>query len=578
VTMDSNLLESNLLLFAHTSPKLAIHIAEVTAKCPPPHAKEWFSFVPVGEAEVIYVFGIGDGEAYLEAKNWLHADPKRRLIFFEDQLGILRHFLEGAVAGELLRDPQAELHGFSKLSNEMFKDIGWSAVLQPVFVTAIPDYAKHRGEEAQEFEQLVLYESSRKDGIVDEYLKFGIVFYRNFYRNILALPDSYRGSAMFGQFPGVPAIICGAGPSLEKQLPLLKTLSDKALIIAGGSALKALQEGGVFPHFGAGIDPNPAQADRIRDWEGDVPFFYRPRMHSAAFNLIRGPRLYLNGAGGYDTAQWFEENLGISGKSLDEGHNVVNFCTEIAHELGCNPIIFVGADLAFTNRAAYAPGVVEKTHEISETTISRPDIYGQPVETLWKWVAESEWLAKYAEDHPDLTMINATEGGIGIPGVSNLPLSDVMIKGSDSLKKMIQEKMKPLTISLEEVLDLMREMSVSLTTIIASFETMIQEIEPVRKKIVEGEILETLQTGLAVLTETELVEEPAYQAVLDIFNTMYARIHHQEFRDVKLIEDDQKQQLKILELTESKYRFLKAVAEANKLLLQDSLYTQRGSK
>jgi len=567
-------LESNLVHFAHSSPQLAIHVAEIAPEIPPPHTPGWFSSLSLGNAEVIYVFGIGSGEAYLEVQDWLHADPKRRLIFFEDRLGILRSFLESEVASHLLQDPQAELYGFTTLSNEIFQDVGWNALLQPVFATAIPAYAENRKSRANEFEQLVLYECSHKNEIVDEYLKFGIVFYRNFYRNILSLADSYQGSALFGQFTEIPAIICGAGPSLEKQLPKLKTLSDKALIFAGGSALKALQKGGVIPHFGAGIDPNPTQADRLIGWEGDVPFFYRPRMHDKAFQAIRGPRLYLNGAGGYDTAEWFEEKLGIAGPVLDEGHNVVNFCTEIARELGCNPIIYVGADLAFTNRAAYAPGVVENSHEISEGAISRPDIYGNPVDTLWKWVAESEWLAKYADEHPDLTMINATEGGIGMRGIPNQPLNEIAFEKSYPFSEMIHEKItqaKLTQVTTEKIHALMHELEASLETLVSSFETLIEETRSVREKLNRGESPETLQTGLAVLTETELVEEPACRAVVEIFNTMYMRIHHQDVRDLKRVKDLADRQMKTLDLTEAKYRFLKAVVEANLLLLRDSL-------
>jgi len=56
-----------------------------------------------------------------------------------------------------------------------------------------------------------------------------------------------------------------------------------------------------------------------------------------------------------------------------------------------------------------------------------------------------------------------------------------------------------------------------------------------------------------------------------MFNTMYARVHHQEFRDVKSLGDLKERQLLTLELTEAKYQFLMAAAQANLLLLKQAI-------
>ena len=83
------------------------------------------------------------------------------------------------------------------------------------------------------------------------------VFFESFYRNIFHLPESYSCNGLAGQFANVPAIICGDRPSLHKNIELLKTLTDRALIFAGNFLLNILNEYGIIPHFGAGVDPNP---------------------------------------------------------------------------------------------------------------------------------------------------------------------------------------------------------------------------------------------------------------------------------------------------------------------------------
>ena len=45
------------------------------------------------------------------------------------------------------------------------------------------------------------------------------------------------------------------------------------------------------------------------------------------------------------------------------------------------------------------------------TVCERNDIHGNPVYTLWKWITEAKWISDFAENHPELTILNATEGG-----------------------------------------------------------------------------------------------------------------------------------------------------------------------
>lgn len=566
--------ETNLELFAHNNPQAAIHVSEAVSQIPSQFPGGWFSTLPHEHIQVLVFFGIGVGEGYKEALPWLRHNPSRRLIILEDNLNILRHFLESEAATELLTDPQVELFAFFQLSEEdpIIRRIGWNLVQQEILPAAIPYYAETRSQDAKEFEQVILYEAFRKNQIVEEYLDYGIVFYRNFYRNLLSLHKSYQGNRLFGKFEGIPAMICGAGPSLDKHLPLLKDLSEKALIFGGGSALKALVKGGIVPHFGAGIDPNPMQLDRMKGCPSDLPFFYRPRMYFKALEEVHGPHLYINGAGGYDTAEWFEEQLGISHKILDEGHNVVNFCTEIARELGCSPIIFVGMDLAFTGDAAYAGGVSEEKHSISHEVI-RPDIYGKPVRTLWKWISESDWLSRFVHENPELQFFNATEGGIGFRGVSNIPLSEVPLTKRFPLQDMIRSAVEGAAmpeVTADKVLELFHVLETSLEKLLSLFDTLIEESQKVRQQVSSGEIPETLQTGLAVLAETELTEEPAYSAVLEMFNTMYSHIYHYKISQLKFISDPRRRQIRTLEEMEVKYHFLRRTVEANLLLLRDA--------
>jgi hypothetical protein len=519
-------------------------------------AKRWFKSLHLEGKQVIYVFGIGLGYYYRALRRWLKADISRAVIFLECDLAVIYRFFDTTTATQLLKDPQAYLYYFQDLqeSQEIFNTLYWNFICTQMVVTSLKSYARYYPKLTADLQHKLVYEAAVKNSLVEEYLRYGANFFKNFYANLIYLPDSYSGDAMFQRFHGTPAIICGAGPSLLKHLPLMHTLRDKALIFAGGSALNAFSHDSLLPHFGAGIDPNPTQLLRLATSNGfETPFFYRNRLLPQAFRKIHGPKLYITGAGGYDVANWFEEELGIeAGEELHEGLNVVNFCVEIAKRMGCNPIIFVGMDLGFTDMQSYAAGVEKNvritkkqltaTGDFNNDGVLRRDIYGKPFYTLWKWIAESEWIGEYAQLHPEVHFINATEGGLGIPGIPNIPLQEVAnthLQQSYDLDGLvhnaIQDSPLPPTVTKERVFELMRTMEESamrckehLTILIEETEKTILHLEA------EGTLPDILQSGRAALSETELGEEIAYTYILELFNHIYSRVLGVSLRHIRM--------------------------------------------
>lgn len=512
-------------------------------------AQEWFSHLDIDQATLLYVYGIGLGYYYEAAKQWLQSNPERRLIFLEEDLAVLYRLLETKRAESLLKDPQVQLVYFTSLMADraIFNELAWNGLFCTTEISSLKLYAEANQNGLIQLKHQLTHDAVQTAALVDEYLQYGIVFFRNFYPNLLELPKAYLGNALFGGFPQVPAIICGAGPSLAKNLDVLKTLKDQALIFAGGSALNALASNNFLPHFGAGVDPNQAQYERLSTTcRHPVPFFYRNRLFHDALKLIKGPRLYLTGSGGYDVAEWFEEQLGIKGENLDEGHNIVNFCIQIAHALGCNPIILVGVDLAFTGNKTYAEGIVEETHfnaqeamDFDQSPIVQNDIHGQPVHTLWKWVTESEWVGEFAKNHPEVDFINATEGGIGFDGIPNMPLAQVKeayLKPIENLQSRLLQSIQahPLSeISADRIQELMQALKKSLENCVEHFSIISHELQTLMQAAQQGQsIPDSLSTPAVTLAEMEIEEEFGYQFVLNIFNLVYLKTKNRMIQDL----------------------------------------------
>lgn len=632
--MDTNekLFHKNAALWAHTNPKPAVMLPYVdcshlifsktkqgelnlkkveNGKASYYHstydaAKEsqrWFSKLPLTDIEVIYVFGVGLGHIFHAAKKWLKQGPNHHLVFLEDDLSVIHRLLETKNGTQILLHPQVQLHHFENLEDKTspINELYWQFLTTKVTMTSLPYYTKTREDVKEQLHHKLSYDSTVRHGILQEYLEYGVAFFRNFYPNIKLLAGASLGDGIAGKFQGVPAIICGAGPSLNKHLHLLKQLEDKALIFGGGSALNSLNSVGMQPHLGAGIDPNPAQLDRLSSSNSfELPFLYRNRMEFRAFRTVHGPRLYITGSGGYDITDWFDEQLGIKGIFIDEGHNVVNFCISIAGLWGCNPIILVGMDLAYTEMQSYALGVISETSVSKEEILSsaemdsrallRPDINGKPVYTLWKWIAEAQWIGEYSQEHPESTVINATEGGIGFPHIPNASLQSVVetyLTRSYELKDRLHGEIQSRALSHiteERIQALLDELRESLTRSQEYLETLIEEAEKLIKQIdQEQQMPRTFQSGLAALAETELAEEVAYRYILNSFNVVYSKVLNRELREIiwsqKGAVPDWKVVLQRLMLNNKKLSFLRDVTRANIALIDFSmeLFKQKGT-
>lgn len=299
---------------------------------------------------------------------------------------------------------------------------------------------------------------------------------------------------------------------------------------------------------------------------------------------ITGPRLYLTGAGGYETAHWFEQELNIEGEDLEEGHNVVNFSLQIARALGCNPLILIGVDLAFTGQRFYAEGIAAnlnlkeeelKANAAADSQIVKEiDIHGKPVDTLWKWIAEARWISDFAKLYPDIQLINATEGGLGFEGIPNLRLKEAIeryLSEPQASLAQIGEIIRKHSLShvkSEKIFDLMQEMKKSLDHCVFQLSRLIEECSLLDRTIRQGGSFPAdLQTPHIALHEANLADEIGYKYLLEIFHQVFLHTRHgavQDIRSPKRRLKETEKALKMLAIQKEKWIFLRDVAQVNR--------------
>ncbi len=422
-------------------------------------------FLDLEGVEVLALVGL-DGGFYKAAREWLHADDGRVLVFLEKDVGRWQQWLKGDQAEAMLKDPQVH---FYWLSDANLDEIYARYAGKKMEVVADDHY--------REIKERLLIESHTGGRIIHEMRGHCRDLYRNFLSNLDQIGKSILGNGLFGKFAQVPAIVCGAGPSIDLQLSQLRSLRDKALIFAGGSALTAV---GDIAHFGAGLDPFDPQVDRVLGAKAfEIPFFYTGRWHKEALSVLQGTPLYL-------PSSWAEAGLG---EVLDTGHNVTNWSVEIARALGCSPIILVGVDLSYDGDAAYAEGV--GAHEEWKGPIK------DGLKTEWKWLAEAKWLGAYDKEK----LINATARGLEIEGLEHRPLRDIKFAKSWPLKEWVHAEVAMASKGLSRVVGLKQELMESLD----------------RCGMILDELDGGVRPGRAALLEVELEEEVAYETFLKPF-------------------------------------------------------------
>lgn len=250
-----------------------------------------------------------------------------------------------------------------------------------------------------------------------------------------------QGSALQGRFRGVPALICGAGPSLTPQLHRLGALRDRALLFAAGSARQALNHAGIVPHFAAVLDPDPPTDRVVEGRAKQVPLFYQLRASPALLSQSTGPMLWMSGNELLQVEQWLVEEGGITYSPFDAGWNAATFGAALALHLGCDPIILIGVDLAATDAQIYTPGVRPTCSEQASL------IQVGNVHTKRDWLAAARWLSALASAHPGTRFLNASLGGLSIEGIASLSLGEVATRDlgeSRDLARWVQTELQQL--------------------------------------------------------------------------------------------------------------------------------------
>jgi hypothetical protein len=257
--------------------------------------------------------------------------------------------------------------------------------------------------------------------------------------------DELRGLA-----DGRPAIVVSAGPSLRRNVALLRTpgLRDRCVIIAVQTVVKHLLAEGIRPHFVTAIDYHEISKRFYEGLTADmvegVTLVVEPRANAAIVDAFPGD-IRLPGDDFLDAVVGAEPGARAR---LTPAATVAHQAYYLARYLGADPVMVIGQDLAFTDGQYYAPGAA-----IHETWAPELNPFTSLERLEWERIARTRGTLMVAEDHlgrrvytdeqmatylaqferdfaddaaKGLVTIDATEGGVRKAHATPMPLREAL--------------------------------------------------------------------------------------------------------------------------------------------------------
>lgn len=224
-------------------------------------------------------------------------------------------------------------------------------------------------------------------------------------------------------FEGKKAVIVAAGPSLDKNVELLKNKSSDMIILATGTVFRKLINLGIDVDYVMVTDANSRVYHQIAGYETyQVPMLYLSTAYKG-FSMNYQGRKYLICQKGYDKA---EEIAGKNGWHLYEtGGSVSTTALDVCITLGCKEIAFIGLDLAYTDNLAHAEGTSRREAAEASELRKVPAVGGGTVPVSRVFMIYNKWIEnRVKKSDVTMTVVDATEGGAIVQGLKVMALKD----------------------------------------------------------------------------------------------------------------------------------------------------------
>ena len=360
------------------------------------------------------VFGLGFG---YHVEELMSMAPNSNFYIIETNKEIFRLALENIDLSNIIRNSRAKLFITDDIVeiNEILKEV---LIKENIKIVLHNPSFKTMSENLLELKYL-LEEFKMKEDSVE---KFAPTLNENFKSNIKNYDDNV--DILFNKYNNIPLYIISAGPSLDKNIKELKKAKGKGVILSVGRAVRSLLKENIEPDLIIIIDPQDfVYNSQLKGLDIDIPIIVLSTCDKNVMLKYKGQKLIALQEG-YTPAEEYAKQH--NHKLVQTGGSVATTALDVAINMGCNPIIFVGQDLAYTDGKTHSQSTYSKSIERYKNLREVEDIYGNTVHTPKNLYSYLRWIQNRIELEKNVKFIDATEGGAKIEGTEVLTLKETI--------------------------------------------------------------------------------------------------------------------------------------------------------
>ncbi|EAJ3971795.1 motility associated factor glycosyltransferase family protein [Campylobacter upsaliensis] len=244
-------------------------------------------------------------------------------------------------------------------------------------------------------------------------------------------------------------VIVSTGPSLSKQLPLLKEVQERVVIFAADSAYPILMQNDIVPDYVCMVERTDFTAEFFKHDFGNkddkTTFLLASLVHPNAIEYLekRG-RNYILIPKHLNFAQYVDLKAFAL---LSSAVSVAHMALALALELEFKELVFIGQDLAYDDVGHSHPKDYQHSANFESEAYEKIKVvaYGGEgfVESHEIWIFFRQILEDLVKYVVSAKIYNATEGGARIEGMIEKPFSECCKDFNENKQNLV--KLKPLS-------------------------------------------------------------------------------------------------------------------------------------
>ncbi len=386
------------------------------------------SFQNISKYTSVVMFGLGNGIFYKTLNKQISLQTY--IFLYEPDVEMFLFCLLNFDMTDILSDDRVFFYvdGINSdiFLEDMSEKINW-AMMSTQLVCFHPMFDKIYKEKYLRFEYMLEQFKSFMIARKNTSLLYAKKFTVNALKNLRYIKESNYISELIGRIDeDISVIIVSAGPSLDKNISMLKKAEKRAFILAVDTAVKYLLANDIEFDAIVTIDGRKSLKHFEDERCNEYPLFTVPDAKSDILEKNQSRKIWMNGSGYMEILY---EKYNLKFPEYVSGGSVATAAFWIAQTLNTKNIIFVGQDLSYAGEVTHAGNVKQSVEwtEAEETFVE--GINGEKVKTRADWLNLIRWFENAVQQlKGKIKVIDATEGGAKIAGTIVMPLSEAIEK------------------------------------------------------------------------------------------------------------------------------------------------------